>query len=93
VVGYDGRVYDFSDVSVDGDEFSGFNVTAAIVDPQHGRFTITTTTPILFTCPNGQPFPGALQFTDGDGVLVTVTFTDCDSYVVSYNSTTEVYYW
>jgi hypothetical protein len=93
VVGYDGRVYDFSEVSVDGDEFSGFSITATIVDPDHGRFTIATTTPIQFTCSNGQPFPGALQFTDGAGVLVTVTFIDCDSYAVSYNSTTAVYYW
>jgi len=93
VVGYDGRVYDFADVSVDGDEFNGYSVTATIVDPDHGRFTIATTVPILFTCPNGQPVSGALRFTDSAGVPVTVTFVDCDSYAVSYNSTIQVYYW
>ena len=93
VVGYDGRVYDFSDVSVIDHESGGYIVTATIVDPDHGSFTITTTAPILITCPNGQPISGELQFTDGADVLVTVTLIDCDSYAVSYNSTTEVYLW
>jgi hypothetical protein len=93
VVGYDGRVYDFSDVSVSGDGISGYTVTASIVDPDHGSFAIATTAPILFTCPNGQPISGALQFTDGADVLVTVTSNDCDSYTVSYSGAIEVYSW
>ena len=93
VVGFDGRVYDFSDVTVSGDGFSGYTVTASIVDPDHGSFTIATTAPILFTCPNGQPISGALQFADGADVLVTVTFNDCDSYTVSYSGAIEVYSW
>jgi len=93
VVGYDGRVYDFSDVAVSGDAISGYSVTASIVDPDHGSFSIVTTAPILFTCPNGLPELGALQFTDGAGVLVTVTFSNCDSYVVSYSGTSEIYPW
>ena len=93
VVGYDGRVYDFSDVSVVEHVSGGYIVTATIIDPDHGSFTIATTTPILFTCPNGQPISGALQFSDSADVLVAVIFNDCDSYTVSYSSTTEVYYW
>jgi hypothetical protein len=93
VVGFDGRVYDFSDVTISGDGISGYTVTASIVDPDHGSFNISTTAPILFTCPNGQPISGALQFTDGAEVLVTVTFDDCDSYTVSYSGTIEVYSW
>jgi len=93
VVGFDGRVYHFSDVAVSGDAISGYSVTASIVDPDHGSFSISTTAPILFTCPNGQPMLGALQFADDAEVLVTVTFNDCDSYSVSYNSTSEVYFW
>ena len=93
VVGYDGRIYDFSDVTVSGDEFSGYTITATIVDPDHGSIAIATTEPTLFTCPNDLPFSGVLQFTDGAGVLVTVTFRDCDSYAVSYNGTTVDYFW
>jgi hypothetical protein len=93
VVGYDGRVYDFSDVTVTGNESIGYTVSASIVDPDHGSFTIATTAAILFTCPNGLPSSGALQFTDGADVLVTVTFNDCDSYTVFYSGTIEVYSW
>jgi len=93
VEGFDGRIYDFSDSSVTGDEFSGYSVSATVVDPDHGSFTISTTTPILFGCANGQPMSGELQFTDGAGVLVSVIFNDCASYTVSYNGIAEVYNW
>ena len=93
VVGFDGRVYNFSGVEVIGDRISGYTVTANIVDPDHGSFIIVTRAPILFTCPNGQPELGALRFTDGADVLVTVTFNECDSYTVSYSGVIEVYSW
>ncbi len=93
VEGFDGRIYDFADSSVTGDEFSGYNVTATVVDPDHGSFTVTTTTPIMFGCANGQPMSGAMQFTDGAGVLVSVIFNDCATYTVSYSGIAEVYNW
>jgi hypothetical protein len=93
VVGFDGRVYNFSDVTVIEDLSGGYLVTATIVDPDHGSFSIVTTAPILFTCPNGHPLSGALQFTDGADVLVAVTFSDCDGYTVSYSGVIEVYSW
>jgi hypothetical protein len=93
VPGFDGRIYDFSDSTVDGDAVNGYTITATIVDPDHGIFTITTPTPIVFGCANGQPMSGALQFTDGNDVLVTVTFNGCASFTVSYNGTSEIYNW
>ena len=91
--GIDGRVYVFSDASVTGDEFSGYSIRVAIDDPDHGSFVVDTTTPILFGCSNGQPSSGALQFTDGAGVLVSVTFNDCASYTVSYSGTSAMFLW
>jgi hypothetical protein len=93
VVGFDGRIYDLSDASVSGDAFSGYSVTATIVDPDHGSFTIATISPIVFGCPDEQPLSGQLEFTDGAGVLVTVTFNDCASFTVSYSGTAELYNW
>lgn len=93
LVGFDGRTYTFSSATVSGDAFSGYFVSATIIDPDHGSFSIVTTSPILFGCTNGQPNTGAIQFTDGAGVLVTVTFNDCASYTVSYSGTSEIYFW
>jgi len=93
VVGFDGRIYTFSEVTVLGDDFSGYTVSATIVDPDHGSFSIVTTNPILFGCVNEQPISGEIQFTDGAGVVVTVTFNDCASFTVSYSGTSEIYFW
>lgn len=93
VVGFDGRIYIFSDATVTGDAISGYIVSATIVDPDHGSFFVVTTAPILFGCPNGQPLSGQMQFTDAAGVLVTVTFNDCASFTVSYSGTSEIYFW
>jgi len=93
VVGFDGRIYIFSDASVTGDAFTGYNVSATIIDPDHGRFSIVTTIPILFACLNGQPISGQIQFTDDAGVLVSVTFNDCASFTVSYSGTSEIFLW
>lgn len=93
IVGFDGRIYTFSDATVTGDGISGYTVSATILDPDHGSFSIVTTNPILFGCANGQPISGEIQFTDGAGVLVTVTFNDCASYTVSYSGTSEIYFW
>lgn len=93
VEGFDGRIYDLSEATVTGDAISGYFVTATIVDPDHGSFSIATNAALVFACPNDRPLSGALQFTDGAGVLVTVTFNDCDSFTVSYNGTTEIYFW
>jgi hypothetical protein len=91
--GFDGRLYNIFDASVVGDGSSGYSVTATIVDPDHGSLTIATITPILFGCADGQPSSGALQFTDGNGVPVSVTFNDCASFTLSYSGTSEVYNW
>ncbi|MCP4982150.1 MAG: hypothetical protein GY935_16865 [Gammaproteobacteria bacterium] len=93
IVGFDGRIYAFSSATVSGDAITGYYVSATIIDPDHGSFSIATTAPVLFTCPNGQPISGELQFTDGAGVLVTVTFNDCTSFTVSYSGTSEIFFW
>ena len=93
VVGLDGRTYTVSGSTIAGDSSSGYTVSATITDPEHGTISITTTTPILFNCSNGQPGSGEIQFSDGDGVLVTVTFNDCDSFTISYSGTSTMYLW
>lgn len=93
VVGFDGRIYTFADTTVTGDGFTGYTVSATIIDPDHGSFSIVTTAPILFGCPNGQPMSGEIQFTDDAGVLVSVTFNGCASYTVFFSGTAVIYLW
>ncbi len=93
VTGIDGRSYSVSGSSISGNSSSGYTVSATITDPDHGTLSITTTSPILFNCTNGQPSSGEIQFSDGDGVLVTVTFNDCNSFTISYSGSSNVYTW
>ncbi len=93
VTGIDGRTYSVSGSTISGNSSSGYTVAATITDPDHGTLSITTTSPILFNCTNGQPSSGEIQFSDGDGVLVTVTFNDCNGFTISYSGSSNVYTW
>ncbi len=93
VTGIDGRTYSVSGSTISGNSSSGYSVSATITDPDHGTLSITTTIPILFDCTNGQPSSGEIQFSDSDGVLVTVTYNDCNSFTISYSGTSEIYSW
>lgn len=90
--GIDGRTYTVSDISVSGDIFSGYTVSATITDPDHGVVTITTTTPVTFNCSNGQPDAGVIVVSDGTNTM-TVTYIDCNNYSVDFNGSTTTFIW
>ncbi len=92
-LGIDGRTYSVSGTSVSGDFSSGYTVTATVTDPDYGSLTISTNTPITFNCTNGQPDSGEIQFSDGDGNTVTITYDSCTSFTVSYNGSSTPYSW
>jgi len=92
-LGIDGRTYSVSNVSVSGNSYNGYSVSATVVDPDHGTLSITTNSPVTFNCLTGQPDSGEIQFTDGDGNSVTVTYTSCTSYTVAYNGVSNTYSW
>ncbi|MCP4430947.1 MAG: hypothetical protein GY806_08225 [Gammaproteobacteria bacterium] len=90
-LGLDGSTtYGVSNASVSGDDTSGWDVSVSVDGPS-GTITLETTQPILFDCAGGYPSSGVIVFTDADGVEVTVTFIDCNSFSVSYSGTSEVY--
>jgi len=90
-VGIDDRTYISSDISVTGDDNSGFSVSGNVTDPDFGVVTISTTTPVLFNCTNGNPGSGEIVVS-GNG-SATVTFNDCDSFTVTYNGNPTSYNW
>jgi len=83
-VGIDGRTYTSSNINVSGDSSSGFSVSGNVTDPDFGVVTISTSTPVLLNCANGNPGSGEIVVS-GDG-SATVTFNDCDSFTVTYNN-------
>lgn len=93
-LGLDGTtVYTVSNAEVSGDDTSGWDVSVKVENPDIGFITIETTTPISFNCPGGYPSQGVVEFTDANGVLVTVEFDGCDKFIVSYSGTSEVYFY
>ena len=92
-LGIDGRTYSVSGASVSGNSFNGYTVSATVTDPDYGTLSITTNSAITFNCSNGQPDSGEIQFTDGSGNTVVVTFNSCSSFTVSYNGSSTMYSW
>lgn len=90
--GVDGRTYTVTNVTVSGDDFNGWSVSATITDPDNGQITITTNTPVTFNCTNGQPDSGSITVSDGSSTM-TVTYNDCDSFTVDFDGSTTTYNW
>ncbi len=94
ITGIDGRTYSVSDVSVSGDDSSGYNVSATVVDPTHGTITINATA-VLFDCgsPNqGRPSSGSITFSSA-GKSGSVIFDSCSSYTVTVDGVANTFNW
>ncbi|PCJ86494.1 MAG: hypothetical protein COA54_08690 [Thiotrichaceae bacterium] len=91
-LGIDGRTYEVSDISVSGNASSGYTISATITDPDNGIITITTTSPIILDCPNGQPGSGEIVVSDGSNTMI-VTFIDCNSFSINFNGSTNTFNW
>lgn len=91
-VGSDGRTYRTTDYTVSGDASSGYDVSARVYDPDHGYVEIAATN--ITVCANGNIGTGTITVTDSTGTnIMTVTFTSCSEYTVTYNGVTDTYTW
>ena len=89
--GIDGRFYTTANMSVSGNNISGYSVSGRVTDPTHGFITISTDIPVTFNCPDGRPDNGQITIT-GNG-SATVTYDNCTSFIVTYNGNGTVYNW
>jgi hypothetical protein len=89
--GIDGRTYTISGSTVTGNSTSGYNVTAEVVDPEHGTISINAAN-VLFDCADGRPSTGTISFSAG-GSTGTVTFDSCTAYTVTINGSVDSYTW
>lgn len=84
-----GNNYTLSETSVSGDANSGYNVSGTLVDNDNNIYTIAITN--LTQCENGNIATGEIIITVNGGELITVTFPNCDEYVVTYLGATNTY--
>ena len=89
--GIDGRNYTFTNMSISGNDISGYTVSGTVTDPDHGSISITTPQPVTFNCSNGNPDNGQIVIT-GDG-SATVDFIDCNSFAITFDGSTTTYNW
>lgn len=92
--GIDGRTYAVNNATVTGNSFSGYNVSASVVDPTHGTISIDAQN-VKFDCtaPNeGRPSTGTISITS-NSLSASVTFDSCSSYTVTFNGVANLYTW
>lgn len=94
IKGADGRIYRVVNLTVSGSDFSGYEISGRVYDPNHGYIDITTNSldRLFFECTNGRPSSGQIMFDDGTN-SVTVTYNSCTQYTVDFNGNANLYNW
>ena len=85
--GSDGKTYRFAELSVSGDDTSGYTVTGTFFHPSFGSMELATTSPITFNCTGPQPDAGELSLTGSGGSNATITFMGCSGYSYCFDDT------
>lgn len=84
-VGVDGRTYRIGVVTLDGDEFIGYQIDVTkVYDPDYGAITISTAAvdgELYFGCGDELPNQGKIIFNDAS-TSISVTVNDCDNYSI-----------
>lgn len=91
--GYDDRTYRVSEVTVSGNESSGYQVSVRVYDPDNGYVTVTTEVPVTFDCDGGTPSAGRITVEGAEETSVVVEFNSCSEYVVTLDGVAETYSW
>jgi hypothetical protein len=90
--GIDGRIYRLEDLTVTGNDTSGYYVSMTFYDPDHGRVDVTTTQPLTYDCEQAVPGSGMLSV-NGGGTSATASFDNCSSYSVTVDGVGTTYDW
>ncbi|MEW8507569.1 MAG: hypothetical protein AB2598_12780 [Candidatus Thiodiazotropha sp.] len=91
--GIDGRVYRIDDISVSGNEVSGFYINMTLYDPDHGWVVVTTGQPLTYGCANEVPGSGMLTLNGGNGSFATASFDSCSSFTITLDGVGATYNW
>ncbi|MES9854378.1 MAG: hypothetical protein ABW170_21405 [Candidatus Thiodiazotropha sp. L084R] len=91
--GYDNRTYRVSEVTVSGNDSSGYQISVRVYDPDHGYVLVTTEVPVTFDCEDGHPSAGRIRFEGVNGTTAVIEFISCTQYVVTFEGVAETYSW
>jgi len=75
--GSDGNIYRLTNVSISGDSFSGYTVSATFFHFEFGEVMITTNVAINYGSCGIYPSTGEISISSSDGSNITVTFSGC----------------
>lgn len=91
--GIDGRVYRVVDITVTQYGVDTYGIGATVYDPDHGRFDMTTTVPLVLDCPNGVPSVGTVMISGADSTSGTINFVSCSEFNVTVGGVSDTYFW
>ena len=90
-VGLDGRVYRVQNLTISSTGVDSYSISATVYDPVHGYVSINGN--VTYGCTNGLPSSGSITFSGATGSEGSISYTDCDSFSVTFEGTTTNYLW
>ncbi|MES9947120.1 MAG: hypothetical protein ABW080_19390 [Candidatus Thiodiazotropha sp.] len=91
--GIDDRIYRIEDLSVSGNDVSGYYVDMTFYDPDHGRVDVTTSQALTYNCTEAVPGTGMLTLYGGSGTFATASFDSCSAYTITVDGVGTTYNW
>jgi len=86
--GTNGKRYRVTNVSVSGDEFSGYQLSARVYDQELGYVDFNGSG--LMLCSGGGFSAGTIDISDSTGSVATLTFSGCAEYTVTFKGSATV---
>ncbi|MDX1756122.1 MAG: hypothetical protein R3175_08700 [Marinobacter sp.] len=86
--GTNGKLYRVTNVSVSGDEYSGYQLSARVYDQELGYVDFNGSG--LMLCSGGGFSAGTIDVSDASGTVATLTFGGCAEYTVTFKGSATV---
>ncbi len=91
--GLDGRTYEITNPTLEGNDLTGYLVSAEVEDPDWGIIGFDTTEPISFECVNGASSAGSIDYFGAGDTSATIDFLDCDTFDICFRDVCMSYDW
>ena len=87
--GSEGEVFRLENVDIDGDEFSGYTISADFYHDEHGMVQITTDMAVTYGNCDANPDGGAISLSGSGGSSMSISFNpDCSFTIEGFDGST-----